>query len=133
MSEFAIRPMDAGDEGFVYRAWLEGFWPHSGAPLVMSKSEWLPRFHDVIKMLLRRADGGCIIAHVEGQPASLIGFAASGHGCLHWCYIKQAFRGLGIATEMIRRLNLDDKVCSHWSPKLAEHDWKYNPRFLSTP
>lgn len=127
--EFTIRPMQPADEPFVYRAWLEGYWPHSGAGLVMAKHEWLPRFHSVLDGLLR-GPGGVIVAHVEGEPASLLGFAASGHGCLHWAYTKQAFRGLGIATAMIRKLNLSDKVCSLWSPKLEEHGWRYDPRFL---
>ena len=130
-SEFTIRPMTKADEPFVYRAWLEGAWPHNGGPVIMAKHEWLPRWHALIERLL--ATGGAQVAHLEGKPESLLGFAASGHGCLHWAYTKQAFRGLGIATEMIRKFNfnsINGNVCSHWTPKLEEHGWRYDPRFL---
>ena len=122
--------MQPADAPFIFRAWLEGSWPYSGAPLIMTKSEWLPRWHKVIESLLDAPNVGCLVAHVNGKPESLLGFAASGHGCLHWLYTKQAFRNLGVATEMIRRLNLQDKICSFWTPKLSSRGWTYDPRFL---
>lgn len=128
--EFAIRPMETRDKPFVYSAFLEGYWSvgAGGAALIMRKSEWLPRWHRVIERLLEAGVG--LVAHVDGKPESLLGFAASGHGCLHWAYVKQPFRGLGIATEMIRNFKLNEQVGSLWSPKLVEHGWRYDPRFL---
>jgi GNAT superfamily N-acetyltransferase len=122
--------MEPADEAFVFRAWLEGYWPNSGAALVMSKSDWLPRWHAVIARILRDRNCGSIVAHVQDAPSSLLGFAVSGHGCLHWCYVKQAFRSLGIATAMLHKFNFNEQVASLWSPKLEEHGWRYDPRML---
>ena len=130
-SEFVIRPMRRDDEPFVYRAWLEGYWPHSGAPLIMSKSEWLPRWHRVIEHLLDTPEGGALVAHIEGKPEQLLGFASSGHGCLHWCYVKQAFRGLGIARELLKNFTCEcDYHSSHWHPSLFRAGWRYDPMAL---
>ena len=135
MSEFAIRPMVSTDEPFVYRAWLEGAWSHFPGNIVMPKGEFMQRWHELIELILDNQRNSAVVAHVEGQPDMLLGFAVGEARCLHWAYVKQAFRGMGIATAMIGaidrvhdNINIQCRAISHWAGRIE--GWRYAPELL---
>ena len=70
MSGFAIRPMVKADEPFIFKAWLEGYWDAGagGAVLIMRKSEWLPRWHLLIEIILVNPRTCTVVAHVGDKP-----------------------------------------------------------------
>ena len=127
---FILRPMTKDDEGFVYRAWLEGYWQHCPESAYMPKSEWFCRWHRVIERLLEAEATQVQVAHVENQPDVLLGFACATLGVLHWAYVKQTFRGLGVAQSLISALALEERACSHWAPHLASAAFTYRPGIL---
>lgn len=134
MSDFSIRPMEPADEPFIFRAWLEGYWPHFPGNLVMRKSEFMERWHRVIERILADPQTRTVVAHVEGKPEALLGFACAAPVCVHWCYVKQPYRGLGIAQALLAKLNRP-RTCTHWSTSLYTRetwgpDWKYAPHLL---
>ena len=136
MSDFAIRPAGPDDMAFVINAWLEGYWPDCPCSVVMPKSAWWPRWHRVVENILSDERTRTVIACLEERPDQLMGFACyRPPECLHWVYVKQAFRGNGIA-----RALLDVRIpalCSHWSAGMnamthgaMEGAWTYDPRII---
>ena len=123
---FTLRPMTKDDEGFVYRAWLEGYWQHCPESAYMPKSEWFCRWHRVIERLLEAEATQVQVAHVENQPDVLLGFACATLGVLHWAYVKQTFRGLGICRSLVSATSATGYI-SHWSPHLTDTEWAYRP------
>jgi len=132
--EYQIRPYDPEtDEAFIFRAWLEGHWPGYAGAAVTPKSTYLVEWHRLIERILSAPDTTTVVATVVD---TLVGFAcASPDFCLHWCYVKQPFRGQQIGYALISDLGLggsgaEPRLCSHWSPHLHPAGWSYDPRIL---
>lgn len=87
--------------------------------------------HRLIERILDRA--ACIMARSEGV---IVGYIVFEPGIVHYVYIKQAFRTLGIATSLFKSSGLDiDTCCYTHSTKvgreLAEKNGlSYNPYLL---
>jgi len=151
VSGFAIRPMVKADEPFIFKAWLEGYWDAGagGAVLIMRKSEWLPRWHLLIEIILVNPRTCTVVAHVGDKPDSLLGFACGNADCLHWVYVKQPWRHFGytynddgsvkerkpgIGSALIGVVG-GKSLCqvSHWpGPELNYYSelWRYAPELL---
>ena len=127
MSDWTLRPATDDDHPFIFRAWLKGYWPHFPGRVCMDEREFTQRWHGVIERLLARH--GATVAEVGGV---LVGFACADSelACLHWCYVKQAFRGLGIARDLIRTQAGIGGACSHYSPRLSPRSWWFVPMNL---
>lgn len=130
-SAFAIRPMQPGDEPFIFRAWLKGYWPHFPGNVVVSESEFMARWHRVIEKILADPRTRTVVAHVEGEPDSLLGFACGSDRCLHWAYVKQAFRRMGICWKLTDGVDAGGSCrVSHWNPHATTAGWPYTPELL---
>jgi len=138
MSDFAIRAATRADEPFIYKAWLRGYWDHFPARAIVSESEFFERWHRVIERILADKRTITVVAHVEGEPDSLLGFACANSDCVHWAYVKQAFRKLGIAHAMLNRIVFKGSrgretpcgwpAISHWPGPVD--GWTYAPQLL---
>ena len=95
----------------------------------MPKSEWFCRWHRVIERLLEAEATQVQVAHVENQPDVLLGFACATLGVLHWAYVKQTFRGLGICRALVAATSATGSI-SHWSPHMIDTEWAYRPGTL---
>lgn len=132
--DFAIRPAAPDDMAFVIDAWLEGYWMDGPFSLVMPKSTWWPRWHRVIENILADERTRTVIACLGERPDQLMGFACSRPpDILHWVYVKQAFRGNGIARELLHA-RLGRAFCSHWSDAASgvaqRFGLSYDPRII---
>jgi GNAT superfamily N-acetyltransferase len=127
--------MQPADEPFIFRAWLEGYWPNFPGNLVMRKSEFLERWHRVIERILADPQTRTVVAHVEGKPEALLGFACGCPECVHWAYTKQPFRKLGIGGKMLAEFGaaldmIGEGRCSHWFDGMERLRWPYVPELL---
>lgn len=133
MADFAIRPYRPEDAPFVFRAWLRGYWEHFPGRVIVTEREFMERWHRVIERILDDPRTRTVVAHVEGEPDSLLGFSCcTEHVCFHWMYVKQAFRQLGIGGAMMSQMQVS-QVSSHWTPYLqtvGAPEWKYAPELL---
>jgi hypothetical protein len=132
MSDFTIRPMRPSDEPFVYKAWLRGYWEHFPARVIVSEAEFMERWHRVIERILADKRTITVVAHVEGEPDVLLGFACGRRyedNVFHWAYVKQAFRGLGICREMTIKLMMGSRA-THWNDYIGRPFDNYCPQLL---
>ena len=136
MSDFLVRPIVPDDVAFVLASWLDGYWPDCLCSLVMPKSQWWPRWHCVVENILADERTRTVVACNPDDQTQLYGFAcAMPPDVLHWCYVKQAFRGHGIASQMWPAAGLyptpiESILASHWSHAATRWSAMYDPRIV---
>lgn len=136
MSDFLVRPIVPDDVAFVLASWLDGYWPDCLCSLVMPKSQWWPRWHCVVENILADERTRTVVACNPDDQTQLYGFAcAMPPDVLHWCYVKQAFRGNGIATALWPAVgvippSMGPVWSSHWSHAVMRWPVRYDPRII---
>lgn len=129
--KLAFRPADGEDLNFIFSAWLKSFrnnsWVKSAPNPVYYRYQ-----HELIEKALSRGD--CIIAHPEGSPEHILGFVAfeerGGMFIVNYLYVKQPYRKLKIATELLSkfpRVDFYTHMNGRIHPKLVESGAIYNP------
>lgn len=111
-------------------AWVVDCWT-SNAPALrgLRTSERTAR----VRGLLARDGSRLLVAHVPGEPDSLLGWAAIEDGkpaCIHYAYVRASGRRLGIARAMLGDIERDAVDYSHAAPKgvVVPRTWNLNPK-----
>ncbi len=113
----AIREAGPGDEGFLFRTWLEGH--RVGSPAFGSrlrKDAYFALHHDKVERLLSRSQ--VWIACLEDAPDVIAGYiVVEQPNVIHWAFIRDGFKRLGILRLLIAASglpsNLDGVEYSH--------------------
>jgi GNAT superfamily N-acetyltransferase len=126
---FPIRPARESDTAFIVDAWKKSF---EGAPAVRGADREHYRI-EMTRAIRRLCDRGHIrIATAPDDEDHLLGFAAftrADDGAeLHYVYVKQDFRGLGIARKLVADLNVTSYTFASNSAR-PRKGWRYTPRF----
>lgn len=104
-----LRAGTKADEAFIYHAWLKTMRWHSQLGRALGNGIY-PRLHAEIARVLPRCK--ISIAHPVGDPDTIVGYVvvekiqppppANMTGCVHFLYVKKAFRRMGIARRLIQ-------------------------------
>jgi GNAT superfamily N-acetyltransferase len=110
-----LRPYRPSDEACVFKSWLETF--RKGSRCHRHPEGWYyPRQRRLISGLL---DGGATVvcAAFSGDPDEILGWACydlrETLPIVHYVYVKHAFRGLGIAKQLLGELLQRQCVFTH--------------------
>lgn len=132
--QLKIRPATASDLPFIYSAWLKSFRRHpwvSPAP----NAVYYKYHHDIIDRLLQR--GLISVACSDEDEDQILGFVVYENRAnlviLHYYYVKQPYRRMGIAGQLLRSLPSIDFYTHQTGPKhpiLEEVEAVYNPYFM---
>lgn len=134
----AIRLGKPDDMPFIYSSWLKSY-KQSFAAKDITNSVYYYHHHKLIENIVD--DGGKVLVACDPTDDQVIygyfiytllpKFAVP---CLHYVYVKQPFRGLGVAKAMLTESKIDTSklsVCTHMSGigKLAaeKYNFVYNP------
>jgi hypothetical protein len=96
-------------EAFVKSSWCKG-----------AREPW-----ETLAARLRRPDTRCLVAHLPGDPDSLLGWAAAADGAIVWAYSRELYgkvRRRGLMTSLLLELGVDvsePTPCLYWSPAAA--------------
>jgi hypothetical protein len=123
--------MQSQDEAFVFRTWLDSYWPHYPGRIITPKGVFMRKWHEVIEACIRTST--TLVTQIDDEPGALAGFACGTPDVIHWCYVKDPYRNLGIAKNMIEEiegLSVPVAKCSHWAPCLALSGFLYDPKLL---
>ncbi len=131
---WAFRTAVVTDLPFLYDAWLSSFRDSKWAG-VIPNNEYRATYTKTINDLLRR---GMVVtmATADDDPNQFLGFIAhevrpSGEYAVHYCYVKDGFRGHGLAKDLARHIGLPDHFCytfrtrtlppgkGRWVPEIA--------------
>lgn len=112
-----LRPAAASEAPFVYRNWLDSYYPVQKPRL--KKTVFYEGHHALIEKLLKRSR--CLVACNAEDVDQLYGFAVgeafgesmSSVVALHYVYVKQAFRRMGIGGRLVRELTQPESTLLH--------------------
>lgn len=141
MSDFAIRPPSEKDYPFILQSWVRTYarsfdegplWPRAIADAV----------HATVQRLLARSGVELAIAANPANPWLIIGYVvferAPDGPIVHWCYVKDAYRKLGVGSDLIQyargdlpgrlRITFRTPAASRFVPEAV-----YAPKLTRTP
>lgn len=103
----SIRPREDGDEAFLYRTWLEGH--RVGSPAFgvrLRKTAYFTLHHPKCERLLGRST--VWIACPSDAPQVIAGYivAEPAVPCIHWLFVREGFKRLGLARLLIAATGL---------------------------
>lgn len=119
---WVIRSPQEQDIPFIFATWLRSFYSDNhysymtpvGPKSDIRKSIYFENYRKVIDHLLEHSDVD--IACLKDTPEVILGYMISKPPLLHYCFVKDAFRHLGIAESMFdkRFKNESEEIeCTH--------------------
>lgn len=114
MTEFNIRAPNGDDINFIYSTWLKSYKQDSLIGKSCRTGLFFREYRYVIDKILADPTTMVLIACHKTEPAVIFGYLVCEPTALHYIFIKEVFRRLGIATELC-------KVASPASDPLLYH------------
>jgi hypothetical protein len=114
-----IRPAVPEDLAFIFHTWLKSYRYNSPATLHISHEVYFAKHHQVAEAILKRSV--VPVACLRATPNVLVGFAVlelAAPICIHWIYVKNAWRRLGVAKRLLGEIDPNLCVHSHWTSAL---------------
>jgi GNAT superfamily N-acetyltransferase len=130
-----VRPMLAGDLGFVLNSWLRSYHESDVARYVPNDVYFADAGHHGICVRLLQ-ETPALMACDAANPHTLYGWVCGAPGVLHYAYVKSPFRRLGIARLLLQHAGVEDgAVCTHFTRATKAwqergHRYVYNPYAL---
>lgn len=137
-----IRPAFPEEHNFIYSSWIKS--GYRSRPLeTVAKEIYTLNQHDIITSLLSRCE--VLVAHQYQAPENLFGYIicqkVDNVFVLHYAYVKQTFRKLGVFAGLLRAAkfypHLSAGFYTHSTKAMShiEHKFNliYNPYLLSNP
>ncbi len=132
-----IRPATQGDINFIFNSWLKS--SHSTLPKAFEipHTIYYSEHHKLLETILKRCT--ILVACDKKDPTMIYGYIVAellhGFPTIHYLYVKQTFRRLGIATNLLNCLDINQESVifnSHTSPSFINNfgnkrQFIYNP------
>jgi RimJ/RimL family protein N-acetyltransferase len=130
------------DKAFVFATWLRNYKQSSYFAKRIRPTQFFAGHHAVLEHLTNKPTTQIAIACPKGDDGTILGYLAfdkSFHGNIvaHFIFVKEAFRNMGVATELLRYagIELPRVTITHWTYPIDEIVRKhpeiiYNPYYL---
>lgn len=139
MEEIAIRKSLPSDTAFVVDTWLNNFKSDGYFAKRIRHSIYRYNHSKIINHLLERDDAETLIAYPYGDdPDIILGFIVhTKPSIIHYCFVKQELRGMGIGKKLLEYANLNVNNCifTHWTFAMNDifaknSGMEYNPYLI---
>lgn len=124
-----IRAMEPLDTPFVFSSWLRSY--RANSDMRVSQSLYYAGHHEVIEGLLKAPGVEVVVASPEGDPNTILGWCCRGQGVVHYVYVKEAFRRMGLAKMLVGEFSQHSHITRYGEWALGKHPSEYNP-YLAT-
>jgi hypothetical protein len=98
--EVQVRPLESSELAHVYVTWIKSFadspWAKGMKPTVYED-----RQRKLINEILQRPDARLLAACTKDEPDTVFGWACVEGGVVHYVFVKEAFRRLEIAKQIL--------------------------------
>lgn len=113
---FELRRTEAEDLPFIYDSWLKNY-AKSPICTMIESQDFYPAHRQVITDILSRDNVFGFVAHPKDEPGVILGYIIGEPQVLHFCFVKQAFRNMGIGRALFREARFDSGAFSftHWT------------------
>jgi GNAT superfamily N-acetyltransferase len=128
----AFRPATEVEMPFVFSTWLKNFkesaQPHQGI------QGYYTGQHRLIELLAARG-ASLVLACNREAPEQLLGWVCCEGNTVHYLYVKQVFRRLGIGRKLLSEAGIRQPFCvTHWTPCVsllrAKAEFTFDPYLL---
>jgi len=125
-----LRALDPSDLAFIFNSWLKSYRDSSFGKSI-SNPMYFRQHHHVIDKLIGRTE--IILAVNQDDPKQIYGYVCMERRgpipILHYLYVKQPYRKLGIARQLFALLPDDPFIYTHESPVVSKFSQKgvYSP------
>jgi hypothetical protein len=92
---------NTSDVPFILATWLKGLRFGNGWFKLIDNKAYFKTYHGVIISLLSRPTVLVSVACLKEDPSVILGYAVVEGNKLHWCQVKKAWRGIGIAKSLV--------------------------------
>lgn len=122
-----VRPARESDAAFIIDSWKRSYEPRN-----VDVDHYRVEMTRTIRRLIGRPDSDTLVAYDPSDDDHLVGFACfTNYGAraeLHYIYVKQDFRGKGIARRLLDGVNVTSYT--FLSPTARPRKgWRFTPRF----
>lgn len=145
----AVRPACEQDHSFIYHSWLKSYrasWAKGSNPVrSINKEIYYANQKEIVRYLLENSM--IIVAHNPSDIHQIFGYIVAQPtnqhiGVIHYCFVKQAFRNLGIGTLLYREAQAATEhntsypmACTHATGLFHQvlsrrYDIMYNPYLI---
>lgn len=105
MKEWMIRPPRKEDIEFIYSTWTRSYRHGSAVGKSLNKdSEFYPEYNKVIDWLLSQPDSSVHVLSLQDQPEIILAYAVSQKKVLHFIFVKEAFKNLGLEEALLKEI-----------------------------
>lgn len=123
---YVLRQAEADDVPFICNSWVRSYyndfaWLHRDQ---VEQDAYFDGQRALVGHILERC--GALIACNPEKPTQIFGYLvaekpdAQQVAIVHWLYVKQHFRRMGIAKQLLQTLGAPKAIyCSHWTPLCA--------------
>lgn len=117
---FDVRAGLESDWAFCADAWVQSLRAASREARAVPKELFFPHWHQRVAALL--ASRQVRVAGPPGDTDTIYGFLVVGPrpDAVEFCYVKSAFRRLGIAKALLGDMLQKPVLCTHWTRELGE-------------
>jgi GNAT superfamily N-acetyltransferase len=108
-----IRSISDSDVSFVFNSWLRSF---KGSPKYkhVENTIFYQNHHKIVQQCILRSQ--VLLACDENDLSQILGYIVADRIddilTVHYVYVKQAFRGLGIASMLLKEVGYDKKIAT---------------------
>lgn len=95
--KWVIREARPDDISFIYATWLRSYRLGSGLGLASGKSAYFHTYNRIIDHILGRDQTTALVAALADEPTVILGYLISDESALHYAFVKEPFRRMGIA------------------------------------
>ena len=123
-----VRKGDTSDTNFIYATWLRGLYYGDTWFSEIPKQIFMENYHNIITSILNNPATTVLVMCLKEDHEVVVGYAIIKPGALVWMFIKKAWRGMGLARELVP---IDTKSVTHLTKiGLAitrKRGWAFNP------
>lgn len=133
-----IRLPNSNDIPYIYSTWLKNYHYDSALCKECTDSVFFKEYREVIDTILEKSNTVVAVASLENDPAIIFGYIVAEvepTPCIHYIFIKEDFRQLGIAKALINYLSLNTQkslTFTHKTSYIHEIIKKY-PNLIYNP
>lgn len=123
----SIRASRADDFNFIMATWLRGAYYGNPWFAWIDKDIFMHRYHVVLEKLLDKPEVGVAVACLQDDPDTILGYSVVESNILHWVYVKESWRKMGIAKSLVPKTIDTTTHLTMLGHKIMPESYKFNP------